>query len=142
MFPSLKNIETARLARNAILQSTISFSGWDLKKALRYLYIVGGPKFLKRVGLKRVSPRWLGDREDLLTVGGVKSKGDECWEDSEKEIFEHEERKIIAYMMEAMIDVVMSTHVYKFGNKYFLQHQGGPIGLRSTASLASLTMKI
>ena len=45
-------------------------------------------------------------------------------------------------MMEAIIDVVMSTHVYKFGNKYFLQHQGGPIGLRSTASLASLIMKI
>ena len=43
LFPSLKNLETARLARNAILQSTVNFEGWDLRKALRYLYIVGGP---------------------------------------------------------------------------------------------------
>ena len=36
----------------------------------------------------------------------------------------------------------MATHVYKFDNKFFLQRQGGPIGLCSTASLAALIMKI
>ena len=36
----------------------------------------------------------------------------------------------------------MTTHMYQFCGRYFLQQNGGPIGLRSTASLASLIMKI
>ena len=38
--------------------------------------------------------------------------------------------------------MVMQTHVYKFCGHYFLQREGVCIGLRSTASLASLVMKI
>ena len=44
--------------------------------------------------------------------------------------------------MECMVNVVMGRHVYSFGGKYFLQREGGPIGLRSTATLASMTMKL
>ena len=36
----------------------------------------------------------------------------------------------------------MSTHIYTFAGKYFIQSDGGPIGLRSTACLASLIMKL
>ena len=36
----------------------------------------------------------------------------------------------------------MSTHIYTFCGKYFIQLDGGPIGLRSTASLAALIMKM
>ena len=111
-------------------------------KALRYLYILGGKEFLKKVGLSRVAPRWLGDREDLISVGGAKSKGEESWKDTRKELFDFEKRKVVAYVLEAAIHVVFSTHVYKFCGKYFLQKEGGHIGLRSTASLASLIMKV
>ena len=103
---------------------------------------MGGQSFLKRIGLGRVSPCWLGNREDLITVGGLKSKSDECWRDTKKDIHDAEKVRIIAYMLESLINVVMSTHIYKFGGQYFLQSEGGPIGLRSTASLASLVMKI
>ena len=36
----------------------------------------------------------------------------------------------------------MSTHVYTFGGKFYLQKDGGPIGLTSTACLAALVMKL
>ena len=36
----------------------------------------------------------------------------------------------------------MSTHVYTFQGRFFIQSDGGPIGLRCTASLASLIMKL
>ena len=142
LFPSLKNIETARLARYAVMHSNVDFANWDFKKALRYLYIVGGKNFLKKVGLSRVAPKWTGDRSDLLTVGGSKSNGDAGWRDSQKELYEWEKRKIIGYVVEVAVHVVTSTHIYKFCGKYYLQVDGGPIGLRSTASLASLIMKI
>ena len=45
-------------------------------------------------------------------------------------------------VVEIAVNVVTSTHVYQFCGRYFLQKQGGPIGLTSTASLAGLIMKI
>ena len=41
-----------------------------------------------------------------------------------------------------MVNLVMSTHIYVFCGKYFLQRLGGPIGLRSTATIAALIMKL
>ena len=64
LFPSLKSLETARMARCAVLKSKVDFCGLDYLKALRYLYVVGGSKFLSKIGLKRVAPKWLGDRAD------------------------------------------------------------------------------
>ena len=81
-------------------------------------------KFLKKIGLGRIAPKWLGDRADLLAVGGTKSKGDADWRHTNKEIFEVEKRKIVAYLLEAAIHVVFSTHVYKFCGKSFLQRGG------------------
>ena len=65
MFPSLKNIESARMARFAILNSKVDFVDWNFKKALRYLYVIGGKELLRKAGLARVAPKWKGERDDL-----------------------------------------------------------------------------
>ena len=44
--------------------------------------------------------------------------------------------------MEILINVVMGSHVYSFAGKIYLQSNGGPIGLRNTATLAALAMKL
>ena len=89
-----------------------------------------GKSFLKRIGLGRIAPRWLDDRDDLITVGGLKSKSDECWKDTNTDIHESEKVKIIAHVLESAVHVVMNTHVYKFCNKFYLQSEGGPIRLQ------------
>ena len=81
-------------------------------------------------------------RQGRPSLGGEKSKKDSSWRDTKKEIFESEKRCIVATVMEISITVVMSTHIYNFCGNLYLQKQGGPIGLRSTASLANLIMKI
>ena len=48
----------------------------------------------------------------------------------------------MATVLEIMVNLVMSTHIYVFCGKYFLQRLGGPIGLRSTATIAALIMKL
>ena len=50
LFPSLKNIETARLARHAILQSNFNFENIDYHRALQYFKIVGGNELLQKAG--------------------------------------------------------------------------------------------
>ena len=142
LFPALKSVETARLARYAIVNSNVKFQNWNFHKALRYLFIVGGMELLSKHGLARLAPRWLGDRADLITVGGLKSKCDSSWADSGREVLETDEAKIVAAVVEVAINVVQATHVYKFCGHYYVQLEGGAIGLTSTASLASLVMKL
>ena len=69
-------------------KSNISFNGWDFKRTLGYHYIGSGKEYLKQIGLGRgrVSPKWLGHREDLIAVGGSKFKGDERWRDTKRVI--------------------------------------------------------
>jgi len=51
-----------------------------------------------------------------------------------------EEKLIASMVVECSIVTIMSTHVYSFNGKHYLQSNGGPIGLNSTASLASIIM--
>ena len=97
---------------------------------------------MSKSGLVRLTPKWRGKREDLITIGGDKPRENANWSDSRKEIFENEKRRIIATVVEILVNVVMSTHIYTFCGRFYLQRNSGPIGLRSTASLASLVMKI
>ena len=142
LFPSLRNVEAARLAKYAILGSGVKFENCDAIKALRYIYVNGGYEALRTAGLGRLCPKWSGDRPDLITVGGSKTKLDSSWIDTKQEIFESDIKKIVACVMEISINGVMSTHLYTFCGKVFLQSDGGPIGLRSTACLAAVLMKL
>ena len=140
LYPSLRPLEAARLTRLAILESEIDIIDVDHRKALRYIYVVGGVELLDRAGLLRLTPKWLGSRSDLLAIGGIKTNDDKYWKDSTKQIHRKEARMIVATMMEIGILVVMSTHLYTFNGVTFIQLLGGPIGLRLTAALANLVM--
>ena len=76
LFPSLRGVEIARLARRAILSFEVEFSNWDTKRVMRYLFITGGKDLINDAGLARFCLVWLGDRGDLLTVGGDKARDD------------------------------------------------------------------
>ena len=47
-------------------------------------------------------------------------------------LVEVEKRMLIAMVVQKAIMAIFKTHTYLFFNKYFLQMEGGPIGLRST----------
>ena len=72
----MRPLEAARLTRLAVMESKLEFQDVDHIKALRYLYVVGGVELLDPAGISRHTPRWLGKRSDLLTVGGNKTNQD------------------------------------------------------------------
>ena len=142
LFPSLQDVESARIAREAVLISNTSFENFNYETALKYLYIVGGPTHLREIGLAKIAPRWTGPRPDLLSV-----EGDSCQEENKwwfpRRVFSEEEKKqIVARVVEAAVIICMGTHVYTFCGDIFLQKEGGPIGMRFTASLANIVMKM
>ena len=140
LYPSLRPLEAARLTRKAILESDIDITGVNLKKALRYIYIIGGVELIDRTGLNRLKPKWLGKRADLIALGGTKTNSDEYWSDTKNSIHRREAKMIIATMVEIGVIVTMGTHLYTFNGVTYVQLAGGPIGLRLTAALANLLM--
>jgi len=85
LFPSIKNVEAGRFVRHSVINSKIEFKNFNYLMALRYLTIIGGKDLLQRVGVGRLEPRWLGDRQDLTSLGGTKSRNPSSWADTKKE---------------------------------------------------------
>ena len=50
--------------------------------------------------------------------------------------------KILGRVIETAVLVCMGTYPYSFGDKLFLQQEGGPTGMRFTNSLANVTMNM
>ena len=142
LFPSLKDIESARIAREAVLLSRAEYCNVDYETALRYLIVTGGTSHMREIGLNRVSPRWIGSRPDLLTVGGTSIGENDKWTKMTRNPTEEEKRIIVSRVVETAILVCMNTHIYQFGEDLYLQQSGGPIGMRFTAALASVVMKM
>ena len=74
LFPSLKDLESARIVREAVERSDMVFENVDITAALQYLRVCGGNDHINEIGFGSIAPRWLGKRSDLLTVGGEPSK--------------------------------------------------------------------
>ena len=51
-----------------------------------------------------------------------------------------EKKKILATVIRIAVKTMFNTHVYSFDSRYYLQQQGGPIGLRATCAVARLVM--
>ena len=86
LFPSLADLESAKIVRHAIKNSKIEFNNIDYKLGLRYLKIVCGNDYLKEIGLGHVIPSWRGKRQDLLSIGGELSKEDGNWIDVKRDL--------------------------------------------------------
>ena len=51
-----------------------------------------------------------------------------------------EKRMIVATVMKIAVLVLFRTHIYEFGENFYLQSKVGPIGFRSTCCVARLVM--
>ena len=77
LFPSLRDVEAAKIARQAVEESGTQFENINFDLAMKYLYVTGGASHIKEIGLEKVCPRWRGSRPDLLTVGGEALENDD-----------------------------------------------------------------
>ena len=142
LFPSLEDIECARMVKQAVMNSKIEFDNIDYKMALKYLKICGGEDYMRQVGLGNVTPKWKGKNGACLTVTGEGGHDEKMWREVSRELHDWEKKIIVARVIETAVIVSMSTHLYTFDEKIYLQSSGGPIGMRATASLANVVMKV
>ena len=69
---------------------------------------------------------------------GAESGDQEQWKFPSIKLTTLEKRLIIATVMRIAVLTLFRTHTYSFGNKFYQQRAGGPIGLRSVARLVML----
>ena len=141
LYPSLRDIDTACIVREAIIHSDISFEGFDYNRALAYLRVLAGEEIMRKSGLSNLIPKWKGKKVDALRITGDSAKNLENWIFSSHVPTIFEEKLILGLVLEIGVLIAMGSHSYEFAGKFYLQVLGGPIGLALTAWLSSIVMK-
>ena len=95
LYPSLRDVDVACLARESIIHSDINFEGVDFQKALCYLRIMAGEEIMVSAGLGSLIPKWKGKKVELLKVTGESGRNMESWSFSPKNPSILEQKAII-----------------------------------------------
>ena len=119
LYPSLRDIDTACLARESVIHSNIKFENFGYDKALAFLRIMAGPEILRSAGLSKFIPKWKGDKVDSLRVTGQSGRKMENWEFSPHVPTIFEEKLILGLVIEVGVLVAMGSHIYEFAGKYY-----------------------
>ena len=140
LYPSLDTVSSAAIARHAVQTSPVEIKDINYEAALVYFLLQGGEGYLRKAGLGNRIPLWLGKRKDLLRITGKSALNLDMWKFRNVGLTSVEKKVIASLVIESAVVTIMMTHVYKFSDKYYLQDNGGPIGLNSTCSLSSVVM--
>ena len=84
---------------------------------------------MRSSGLGRLISKWKGERVDSSKVTGLSGKDMNNGQFSPHLPTSFEERKILALVIEVGVLIVMGSHSYEFGGKFFMQIFGRPIRL-------------
>ena len=141
LYPSLRDIDSAAIARESVIHSNLDFKDLDVKKALAYLRIVAGEEVMRAAGLANLVPRWRGDKVDALKVSGLSGRNMDSWIFANHNPSDYQIKLILGLIIEVGVLIAMGSHIYEFGGRFYLQLFGGPIGMVLTAWLASIVMK-
>ena len=127
------------------MKTKIDFDNVDYGEGVKYIAMNSTEEECRTSDLRRVLPRRRGKTgtrpgvtgEDPL---GRERGGQDQWIMPRVKLTDLEKRKIVATVIRIGVVTMFNTHLYTFAGKYFLQKQGGPIGLRSTCAVARITM--
>ena len=111
------------------MMSDLEVDNMDYETALKYLVVVGGKSQIDEIGLNKIAPKWLGKRQDLLTVGGDSMEEGSKWSRLRRELTTKEKKQVLARVVETAVLVCMGSHVYSFDGDIYIQCRGGPIGV-------------
>ena len=145
LYPSLEAVQVANIVYQAVMDSDIKFKGVNYQEGARYIALTSTEQECRLGPLRRVLPwrRYVhGTRPGITGEGpaGADTGDQDQWEFPRVQLTRLEKRLIVAKTMHTAVLTLFKTHCYTFGGKYFLQKQGGPIGLRSTCCIARLVM--
>ena len=146
LYPSLEAEMAAKEAHDAVMLSTLEFSGVNFKEGCKYIAANSSEASVAVNKLRRVLP-WrptkMGKRPGVTgpEALGPHSDGEALWQFPRgMELTDLDKKMVIAQVVAIGVRTMFQTHVYTFGGHLFHQKKGGPIGLRGTGAVARVVM--
>ena len=145
LYPSLLDTQVAEIIFKAIMETEVGFQGVNYQEGCRYIVLNCTEQECRLGPLRRVLPKRRfvnGARPGVTGAGpmGAEAGDQEQWKFPPVKLTKLEKRLIVATVMRIAVLTLFRTHTYSFGNKFYQQRAGGPIGLRSTCCVARLVM--
>ena len=145
MFPSLDAKHTAKLVKEAAIESEIKFEGIDYKEVATYLAINLRSWEARKDGFYKLLPRrkYRTGQKPTITgksAAGAESSHDDHWWYPRKEYTEEEKRFLFSKALEIGTLTLFQNHLYQFGGRIYKQRNGGPIGVSTSMSASRIVM--
>ena len=136
LYPSMRWADIVLAVKEMIELSDMEVENVDWREAGKYIAVMVPPEEIEREGLSLVIPKRKKRRTRNITVNYLRTKNnDEKWTVSRKPGV-RQKRKMIALIISVGVRLVMSNHTYKVGDEYYLQSEGGAIGLELTGAVS------
>ena len=139
LYPSLDTITTSQIAAQAVRNTEVKFGGIDYDRLSVYLTLILGEHILNKYGLYHIIPRRKDDSK-AVSLAAKNNKDLTGWEVGNTYFSDKDKREMVALLVQTCTIILMSSHIYTFGGRIFLQKSGAGIGLRASACLARIVM--
>ena len=149
LFPSLSARNTAKIVREQVQKSPITWQKIDIDWLRLYIHLnekmaddiseVAHLLPFKKKG-RRGKESGIGSLEckkRKLDIDSPKS----CWDWPPVEVSEREKITLLSIALEISVKFFFENFTYTFGGEFYVQSSGGPIGARLTMALARLVMQ-
>ena len=140
LYPSMEWNEILTAVRELIESSTEEIQGVDYDEIGKYLAVTMNREDIKREGLAHVVPeRKVETGRDITVAYLCNRANDDKWKTARKP-GKRQCKKMVALAVMEGVRACMSHHVYRVGDKTFIQKNGGPIGLELTGAVSRAFM--
>ena len=139
LYPSLDIITTSAMAAQAVRDTRLQFGGIDYNRLAIYLNLVLGRQLLYRLGLPHIVRERTTDSE-AISLAAQMNKNLSGWKTGNNDFSDDDKREMVALLVQISTMLLMTTHIYSFGGKIYIQSKGAGIGLRASACLARIVM--
>ena len=142
LYPSMEWDEIDKAVRELIETSEREIEGVDWYETGKYLAVEMTEEEIKKEKLKTALPKRKGNAKRKVTVAYLSNKqNDDKWTPATKDPSPMQRKRMLAIAISKGIRACMENHVYKVGDRTFLQKSGGPIGLELTGAASRAFMR-
>ena len=127
LYPSMEWEEILKAVKELIEQSEEEVVGADYEEISRYLAVTMTKETIAKEGLTNIIPERKQETGRGITVAYLCNKANEDKWKTARKPGKRQKKKMVALAVAEGVRVCMSHHVYRVGDKTFLQKSGGPI---------------
>ena len=140
LYPSMEWNAIGVAVREIVEDSEKEVQDVEWKEVGKYLAVNMKKEEIEREGLQHVIPKRKQETNRKISIAYLSNKKNEGNWSNPRTPGHRQKKKMIGLALAIGVQTCMENHVYKVGDKVFLQQGGGPIGLELTGAVSRVFM--